>query len=217
MVTGRGSVGAAILEMEPTVDDKKRFEQEALKYMDELFGSAVRMTKNKQAAEDLLSEVYTKAWKAFDRFEPGTNLRAWLYKILTNTYINQYRQKQRTPYLVELDKPQNPDSSAGGDLYDRIVGASPNLFDNPDQVLVNRILDQDLKHAIDELPDEFRMTVILSDVQGFSYQEVADMLSIPIGTVRSRLWRGRRLMQKVLWKQAVAAGLVQEKTGGAAV
>lgn len=203
--------------MEPPASNKTIFEQQALKYLDELFASAVRMTKNKQLAEDLLSETYTKAWKAFGSFEQGTNLRAWLYKILTNTYINQYRHKQRSPLMVELDKPQNPDSSAGGDLYDRILGASPNPFDYPDQALANRILGQDLKKAIDELPDEFRMAVILSDVQNFSYQEIADILSVPIGTVRSRLWRGRRLLQKALWKQAVESGLVKEKEGEAAL
>lgn len=200
--------------METPVADKQAFEQEALPYLDELFASAVRMTKNREAAEDLLAEVFGKAWKAYPRFEQGTNMRAWLYKILTNTYINQYRHKQRAPLMVELDKPVDHENGSGGDLYDRILGASPNPFDNPDALLTNRILDQDIKQAIDELPDEFRMAIILSDVQNFSYQEVADILDIPIGTVRSRLWRGRRLLQKVLWKQAVSAGLVQEKTSG---
>ena len=184
------------------------FEKEAMKYVDELFASAMRMTKQKEAAEDLLSEVYAKAWKSFDQFQQGTNLRAWLYKILTNTYINHYRHKQREPYMVELDRPDDPETGAGGDLYDRILGASPNFFDNPDAVLANRILDQDLTKAIETLPDEFRLAVLLSDVQNFSYQEIADILEIPIGTVRSRLWRGRRLLQKVLWRQAVEAGLV---------
>src|SRR6266705_5252061 len=128
---------------------KELFEKEALKYLDELFGSALRMTRQREAAEDLLSEVYAKAWKSFNQFEPGTNLRAWLYKILTNTYINHYRHNQRQPLMVELDKPQDPDTGAGGDLYDRILGASPSPFDNPDAALANRILDQDLKKAID--------------------------------------------------------------------
>src|SRR5437879_97601 len=178
--------------MERQAPNKVLFEKEAIRYLDELFASAMRMTRQKEAAEDLLSEVYAKAWKSFEQFEPGTNLRAWLYKILTNTYINHYRQKQREPLMVELDKPQDPDTGAGGELYDRILGASPSPFDNPDAVLANRILDQDLKKAIDGLPDEFRMAVLLSDVQNFSYQEIADMLSIPSGTVRSRLWRGPR-------------------------
>src|SRR5580765_4226144 len=179
---------AAIMDRQET--GKELFEKEALKYIDELFASAMRMTRQKEAAEDLLSEVYTKAWKSFAQFQPGTNLRAWLYKILTNTYINHYRQKQREPLKVELDRPSDPENGSGGDLFDRILGASKSPFDNPDQALANRILDQDLKKAIDGLPEEFRMAVLLSDVQNFSYQEIADILSVPIGTVRSRLWRG---------------------------
>src|ERR1017187_760298 len=204
--------------MERSTLNKELFEKEATKYMDELFASAIRMTKQKEAAEDLLSEVYAKAWKAFDQFEPGTNLRAWLYKILTNTYINHYRHKQREPYMVELDRPDDSETGAGGDLYDRILGASPSPFDNPDAALANRILDQDLKKAIEGLPDEFRLAVLLSDVQNFSYQEIATILDIPIGTVRSRLWRGRRLLQQILWKQAVEPGMVSDdKKGKAAV
>jgi len=199
---------AALMERRDT--SKELFEQEALKYLDELFASAMRMTRQKEAAEDLISEVYAKAWKSFGQFEPGTNLRAWLYKILTNTYINHYRHKQRQPLMVELDRPEGPDQGSGGDLYDKILGASKSPFENPDQVLANRILDQDLKQAIESLPDEFRLAVLLSDVQNFSYQEIADILDVPIGTVRSRLWRGRRLLQKVLWKQAVAAGIVSD-------
>src|SRR5262245_52904661 len=118
--------------MERPTANKELFEKEATKYMDELFASALRMTKQRESAEDLLSEVYSKAWKSFYQFEPGTNLRALLYKILTNTYINHYRHKQREPYMVELDRPQDPDTGQGGDLYDRILGASPSPFDNPD-------------------------------------------------------------------------------------
>src|SRR6266571_8062887 len=173
-------MGRMAILMDRQESAKELFEKEALKYLDELFGSALRMTKQREAAEDLLSEVYAKAWKSFSQFEPGTNLRAWLYKILTNTYINHYRQKQREPFMVELDRQDDPDKGSGGDLFDRILGASPSPFDNPDQALANRILDQDLKKAIDSLPDEFRIAVLLSDVQNFSYQEIADILSIPI-------------------------------------
>ena len=202
----------AVMERRDT--SKELFEKEALKHLDELFASAMRMTRQKEAAEDLISEVYAKAWKSFGQFEPGTNLRAWLYKILTNTYINHYRQKQRQPLMVELDRPEDPETgSGGGDLYDRILGVSKSPFENPDHALANRILDQDIKQAIDRLPDEFRLAVLLSDVQNFSYQEIADILDVPIGTVRSRLWRGRRLLQKVLWKQAVSAGIVSENSG----
>lgn len=187
------------------------FEKQALPLLDELYGSALRLTRKKEAAEDLLSEVYERAWKSFHQFEPGTNLRAWLYRILTNTYINHYRSKQREPLMIELDRPDDHEDGSAGDLYDKIVGASPNLFDNPDAVLANRILDQDLRHAIDDLPEDFRMAVLLSDVRNFSYQDIADMLNIPIGTVRSRIFRGRRLLQQALWKQAVQAGIVADK------
>ena len=203
---------AAVMERQDT--GKQLFEKEALSYLDELFASAMRMTRQKEAAEDLISEVYAKAWKSFGQFSPGTNLRAWLYKILTNTYINHYRQKQRQPLMIDLDRPEDPDTGTGGDLYDRILGASKSPFDNPDQALANRILDQDLKKSIDGLPDEFRLAVLLSDVQNFSYQEIADIMDIPIGTVRSRLWRGRRLLQRLLWKQAVEAGIVSDNKKG---
>jgi len=195
---------------------REMFEKEALPHLDEIFASAMRFTKNREAAEDLVSEVFTRAWKSIDQYEAGTNMRAWLYKILTNTYINHYRQKQRQPLKVELDRPVENEDGSGGDLYDRILGASPSLFDNPDMTLANRILDQDIKKAIDELPEEFRMAVVLSDVRNFSYQDIADMLEIPIGTVRSRIFRGRRLLQEALWKQAVQAGIVSENEKGKA-
>jgi len=191
---------------------RERFEKDALPHLQELYASALRMTRQKESAEDLVSEVYSRAWKSFDQFQPGTNLRAWLYKILTNTYINHYRQKQRQPAFLELDKPEDDQGSNGGSLYERIAD-SKHSSENPEQVLMRHILDHDLTQAIDHLPEEFRIVVILSDVQNFSYQDIANMLDIPIGTVRSRLWRGRRLLQQVLWQQAVETGVVgvQEK------
>lgn len=196
-----------------SLSPRERFEKDALPYLQELYASAMRMTRQKESAEDLVSEVYTRAWKAFDQFQPGTNLRAWLYKILTNTYINHYRHKQREPQMIDLDKPDESEESTGGALYDRLVNTREHPSENPEQVLSNRLLDRDLTLAIDRLPEEFRMVVILADVQNFSYQDIADMLQIPIGTVRSRLWRGRRLLQQNLWSRAVEAGVVnaQEK------
>lgn len=187
---------------------RERFEAEALPYLQEIYASAMRLARQKEAAEDLVSEVYARAWKSFDQFQPGTNLRAWLYKILTNTYINHYRHKQREPQMVKLDKPDESDTSTGGALYDRLINHQEHPSENPEHVLTNRFLDRDLTKAIDHLPEEFRMAVILADVQNFSYQDIADMLHIPIGTVRSRLWRGRRLLQQILWKQAVETGVV---------
>ena len=199
--------------MTDTTDSRQLFEKEAVPHLQELYASAMRMTRNRESAEDLVSEVYSRAWKSFHQFQPGTNLRAWLYKILTNTYINSYRHKQRQPVMLELDKPDDTESGTGGSLYDRLASNSDDPTENPERVLSNHILDEHLKKAIDHLPDEFRMVVLLSDVQNFSYQEIADMLEIPIGTVRSRLWRGRRLLQQILWKQAIETGVVspQEK------
>jgi RNA polymerase sigma-70 factor, ECF subfamily len=194
--------------MTAATGSRELFEKQAVPYLQEIYASAMRMTRNKEAAEDLASEVYTRAWKSFAQFQPGTNLRAWLYKILTNTYINHYRHKQREPMMMELDRPDDDESSTGGDLYDRIVNTREHPTENPEHVLSNRFLDRDLKSAIDHLPEEFRMVVVLADIQNFSYQDIADMLNIPIGTVRSRLWRGRRLLQQNLWSQAIEAGVV---------
>ena len=190
---------------------REQFQKEALPYLDELYASGLRLTRNREAAEDLVSEVYERAWKSFDQFTPGTNLRAWLYKILTNTFINHYRQKQREPVRVDLDKTDDTQDNASGSLYERL--ADSDRFSRPDEVLANRFLDRDLQKAIESLPEEFRMVVLLCDVQSFSYQDAADMLAIPIGTVRSRLFRGRRLLQKKLWEQAVESGVVSTQGG----
>jgi RNA polymerase sigma-70 factor (ECF subfamily) len=182
---------------------REEFQKVAFPYMEEIYASALRLARQRENAEDLVSEVYSRAWKSFAQFTPGTNRRAWLYKILTNTFINHYRQKQRAPGMVQLDQPVG-DEEDGPSLYDKLADAAA----RPDQALANRFLDRDLQKAIDSLPEEFRMVVVLCDVQSFAYQEAADMLDIPIGTVRSRLFRGRRLLQKILWEQAVATGVV---------
>jgi len=185
------------------------FEKQAVPLLGELYASALRLTKQKENAEDLVSEVYTKAWKAIGQFEPGTNLRAWLYKILTNTYINHYRKKKREPAMVELDKPvENNGGQEPVSLYDHLVETNPSPSENPERVLTNHFLDRDMKRAIESLPEEFRLVVVLADVQSFSYQDIAEMLDIPIGTVRSRLWRGRRLLQQNLWEHAVESGVI---------
>jgi RNA polymerase sigma-70 factor (ECF subfamily) len=190
---------------------REAFQKEAYPFMEEIYASALRLARNKENAEDLVSEVYSRAWKSYAQFTPGTNMRAWLYRILTNTYINHYRQKQRQPGMVNLDQ-QVGDTEAGNgtSLYDKLADTAR----KPDEVLANRFLDRDIQKAIESLPDEFRMVVLLCDVQSFSYQDAADMLDIPIGTVRSRLFRGRRLLQKVLWEQAVAAGVIDATAPG---
>lgn len=194
-----------------TLHSREQFQKEAFPFMDEMYASALRLTRQPQNAEDLVSEVYTRAWKAYEQFEPGTNMRAWLYRILTNAYINQYRKKQREPGIVPLDQPHggNPEGAEGGTLYDKLADTAA----KPDEALATRFLDRDIRQAIDSLPEEFRAVVLLCDVQSFSYQDTADMLEIPIGTVRSRLFRGRRLLQKILWDQAVSAGVVNAEGG----
>ncbi len=187
---------------------KNDFEKQALPLLGELYASALRLTKQKENAEDLVSEVYTKAWKSIEQFEPGTNLRAWLYKILTNSYINHYRKHQRQPSMVELDKPLEGSEGEMTSLYDHLIETRTPVSENPERALANRFLDKDIKQAIDALPEEFREVVVLADVQSFSYQDIADMLEIPIGTVRSRLWRARNLLQKNLWDHAAAIGVV---------
>jgi RNA polymerase sigma-70 factor (ECF subfamily) len=188
---------------------RDQFQKEAFPFMEEILASALRMTRQRENAEDLLSEVYSRAWKSYGQFQPGTNMRAWLYKILTNTFINHYRHNQREPGMVHLDKPDAGDDDGHSSLYDRLADTAA----KPDQILANRFLDRDIQKAIDSLPEEFRMVVVLCDVQNFAYQEAADILDIPIGTVRSRLFRGRRLLQKILWDQAVATGVVSASGG----
>ncbi len=192
---------------------REEFQKEAFPFMDEIYASALRLTRQRENAEDLVSEVYSRAWKSYGQFTRGTNMRAWLYRILTNTFINHYRQKQREPGIVNLDQPTNESESGdGSSLYDRLADTAM----KPDEVLANRFLDRDLQKAIESLPEEFRMVVVLADVQSFSYQDVADMMDIPIGTVRSRLFRGRRLLQKILWEQAVSSGVVNATGRGSA-
>src|SRR5258708_4533091 len=133
---------------------RERFEKDALPYLQEIYASAMRMTRQRESAEDLAGEVYSRAWKSFNQFQPGTNLRAWLYKILTNTYINHYRRQQRAPAMLDLDRPDDSESSSGGSLYERIANLHAHPSENPEHVLANRILDADLTKAIDGLPDE---------------------------------------------------------------
>ena len=188
-------------------DDERReaFVRDALPFLDQLYSAALRYTRNPSDAEDLVQEAFAKAYAAFHQFEPGTNLRAWLYRILTNTYINSYRKQQRQPQQVSADA--DWDGEDGGDfsLYDRIAEATQ----APAEVEVLRHLaDDEVKQALAQLPDQFRMAVYLADVEGFSYAEIADIMGTPIGTVMSRLHRGRAALQKALYDYAAQRGLL---------
>lgn len=178
-----------------------RFEAEALPLAPQLYSAALRLTRNPSDAEDLLQQTFLRAFQAFDRFERGTNLRAWLFKILTNTFISDYRKRQRQPKTVSAD--ENEDFS----LYDRLV--EEHL--SPEAQVLENLPDEEVKRALEGLPEQFRTAVLLADVQGFSYQEIADMMEVPIGTVMSRLHRGRKQLQRALWEYARTHGLVGQK------
>ena len=181
------------------------FAADATAFAPQLFSTAVRMTRNRADAEDLVQETYMKAWRAYDSYEEGTNLRAWLFRIMTNTYINRYNAKMRRPTETELDDVEELY------LYRRLgtIDQSRMSASAEDQMM-ELFTDDEVKNAIEELPEAFRMPLLLSDVDGFSYKEIAEMLDVPIGTVMSRLHRGRKAMQKRLYLFAKERGLVDE-------
>ncbi len=177
------------------------FETEALAFLDALYRTGLRMTRSEAEAEDLVQETYIKAFRHRDQFTPGINLKAWLFRILTNTFINQYRRKAARPETTELD---DVDESI---LYRHMRDVSPgSTSPDPEAELIDNTLSSEVKEALEALPEKFRTTVLL-DVEGFSYKEIAQMLEIPIGTVMSRLHRGRKFLQKRLYDVARDRGI----------
>jgi len=183
------------------VADRAEFTKEAMQYAPQLYSAALRMTRNTADAEDLVQETYLRAYRSYASFEQGTNLRAWLFRILTNQYINSYRARQRRP--VETDVEDVEDLY----LYHRIgnLGAASR---SAEDTLFDMFTDDEVKTALEELPENFRIPVLLADVEGFSYKEIAEMIDVPIGTVMSRLHRGRKAMHKKLYDFAEQRGLV---------
>lgn len=189
----------------PLVADQARFETLALEYLPGLYSAAVRMTHNPADAEDLVQETMLKAYRGFGSFEEGTNLKAWLYRILTNTYINQYRARKRRPEQSNLDNVEDLY------LYRRMGGLeSADLGRTTEDLVLDRFSEAEVQAAVDSLPENFRMPVLLADVEGFSYKEIAEILDIPIGTVMSRLHRGRKALQKQLYEFGVTRRLVPQ-------
>jgi RNA polymerase sigma-70 factor (ECF subfamily) len=182
-------------------DVLERFERDVLPMLPSLYGAALRMTRNPADAEDLLQDTTLRAYRGFASFREGTNLKAWLYRILTNSFINTYRKKQREPKTV--DGPEDLDEWF---LFDRL-GAQSVARSAEEDVLEN-IPDADVKEALESIPENFRMAVLLADVEGFAYKEIAEITGVPIGTVMSRLHRGRKALEKALYAVAKERGLV---------
>ena len=190
--------------------DQARFTDLAMEYMPALYSAALRMTRNPSDAEDLVQETYLKAYRAFASFTEGTNLKAWLYRILTNTYINTYRAAKRRPEISDVEDVEELY------LYRRLsptVGAG--FGRSAEDEVLDSFTDDAVKAALESLPDPFRIAVLLADVEGFSYKEIAEITEVPIGTVMSRIHRGRRALQKALLEFAQNRGLVGSAPGPA--
>jgi RNA polymerase sigma-70 factor, ECF subfamily len=183
--------------------DQAQFAELAMPHMSSLYTAALRMTRNPADAEDLVQETYLKAYRAFGTFQEGTNLKAWLYKILTNTFINSYRSRKRRPEQTELDDVEDLY------LYRRLGGLeAATAGRSAEEQVLEHFTEADVKNAVESLPEQFRMAVLLADVEGFSYKEIAEILDVPIGTVMSRLHRGRKALEKALFDFGMQRGLV---------
>jgi RNA polymerase sigma-70 factor (ECF subfamily) len=179
---------------------RPEFEQACVEHIDDLYAAALKMARNPTSAEELVQDTYVRALRFADSFEWGTNLKAWLFRILTNTFINEYRHRKHERSYIER--------AASEPIYDEVLDREARAYDaDPEAHAFTAFFREELERALDELPDDFRVVVVLADLQGFSYKEIAAMTACPIGTVMSRLHRGRRLLQRQLVDYAVEAGI----------
>lgn len=198
-----GLAGVGSLTMS---EDAFDFETEALSYMNQLYAAALRMTRHGADAEDLVQETYAKAFAAQDKFTPGTNLKAWLYRIQTNAFINTYRKKQRQPKLSDAEQVEDWQIAAAAEHTSTGLASA-------EQEALDQISDVEVKQALAELSEDFRMAVYLSDVEGFAYKEIAEIMDTPVGTVMSRLHRGRKLLREKLREYAAERGIYDKRAG----
>jgi len=179
------------------------FEAMAMPFVDALYNTAYRMTRNAEDAEDLVQETYLKAYRYYDKFEEGTNFKAWLFKIMKNTFINNYRKQQQVP-------PQSDFSDIEESFESVVSEDATGQIKSPEEEYLENVLDEDVQRSLDELPTDYRMVVLLADLEGFSYKEIADILEVPVGTVMSRLYRGRRLLEAAMLKYAREHGYLRD-------
>lgn len=187
-------------------DDKQRklyedFEREAVPHMDALYNFALKMTGDSDDADDLVQETYLKAFRFFDKFEKGTNCKAWLFRIMKNTYINKYRKETKEPDKVDYEEVEN--------FYENVKPSSTDSA-HLEKDIYDNLLDDELSEAINSLPDDFKTVVILCDIEGFTYEEIADFIDVPVGTVRSRLHRARKMLFTKLQKYASERGYISK-------
>lgn len=204
-----GATGERRGEDRPVEERRRFFQTEVEHLMDRLYGTAVRLTRNGADAEDLVAEALTKAWSRLDDLDDLQAFEKWLFRILTNTFVSSRRGPRELP-ATEIE---DEEEAGGTSLFDRLHEPFLLWWGNPEQRLLDRLLKEDVSHALDGLPDPYRLAVVLVDVEGFTYAEAAETLSVPVGTVRSRLSRGRKLFQDAIWHQASQLGLTAQGTG----